>query len=168
MMKLSVQAIDGYTVFLARPEGTFLAPCWLVPNGALSETSEEIEKAKILTRFDLGKLIFLDRHPDGSLIKVNWDDGLLLAQNISDARPIMKEFGEKVLSDRRCLCGKDTLFPSLISEYSAKARRSGALHDYTVDNLPVQECFSCGEWFFTEVTDRYIQKTLDLINSQST
>lgn len=63
---------------------------------------------------------------------------------------------------RMCgVCGKRAIEPACIDSYNAKIKYNGELHQFTVENLPIDQCKHCGEQWFTQTTDDAIQAKFD-------
>jgi putative zinc finger/helix-turn-helix YgiT family protein len=61
---------------------------------------------------------------------------------------------------RRCSeCGKVEVYPAVIS-YDCRAKHDGTLHRFTVPDLRVWKCQSCGELLFDDATHEQISRAL--------
>jgi len=57
-------------------------------------------------------------------------------------------------------CLKREMRPGNLSEYDAKMKHDGRVHEVTINNLQVAQCQACGEVGFTLETDEQISRAL--------
>ncbi|MBU0618483.1 MAG: hypothetical protein KKI02_12265 [Planctomycetes bacterium] len=73
---------------------------------------------------------------------------------------MMRERTAKPFPWRCPKCLKLEVHPATLTDYRAKVKHDGRLHEFTIDNLQVAQCQSCGEVGFTLETDEEISRAL--------
>jgi formylmethanofuran dehydrogenase subunit E len=68
---------------------------------------------------------------------------------------------------RRCAkCGEVKVVEAVI-EYDGKVKRNGQLHSFSIPDLIVDQCSTCGEQFFTtETSDQIDRCTLKIARNE--
>ena len=56
-------------------------------------------------------------------------------------------------------CGNETVVSSHIA-YNAEVKHDGRLHEFPISNLTIDKCQTCGEEYFTVITDHEISNGL--------
>ena len=56
-------------------------------------------------------------------------------------------------------CGEVSVYPKSIS-YAAKFKINGMMHEFTIANVPIEECTICEEQLFSSNADNAIQAAL--------